>query len=84
MQKKFNFVVDELETEPEPFTVLQHTEKDVYQIIEEAARKFYFGRAGFEEGWPLTFTLLNSNNLFIATAHVFILSAIPTFDVILA
>jgi hypothetical protein len=45
---------------------------------------FYFGRAGFEEGWPLTFTLLNSNNLFIAKAHVFILSGLPTFDVILA
>ena len=84
MQKKFNFVVDELKTKPEAFTVLQHTEKDVYQIIEEAAKLFYFGRAGFQEGWPLTFTLLNSNGLFIAKAHVFILSALPTFDVILA
>ena len=80
---KYSFSIEELQTEPETFSVLYHTEKDVYQIIGEAVKLFYYGKSGWMEGWPLTFTLRDANGKFIAKAYVFILSAAPTFDVIL-
>ena len=81
---KYSFSIEELQTEPESFLVLYHTEKDVYQIIEEAVKLFYYGKSGWKEGWPLTFVLYNSNRIRIARAYVFVMSGTPTFDVILA
>lgn len=81
---KYSFSIEELQTEPESFSVLYHTEKDVYEIIEEAVKLFYFGKSGWMEGWPLTFVIYDSKGKTIARAYVFVLSAIPTFDVILA
>ena len=79
---KYKFSVAELQTEPETFTVLHHTEKDVYEIVEEAVKLFYYGKSGWTESWPLTFTIYNSQEKPIAKACVYILSGIPTFDVI--
>ena len=79
---KYKFSVAELQTEPESFTVLHHTEKDVYEIVEEAAKLFYYGKSGWVESWPLTFTIYNSQEKPIAKACVYILSGTPTFDVI--
>jgi hypothetical protein len=81
---KYSFSIEELQTEPESFSVLYHTEKDVYQIIEEAVKLFYYGKSGWKTGWPLTFVLYNSNRIRIARAYVFVMSGTPTFDVILA
>ena len=81
---KYKFSVAELQTEPESFSVLHHTEKDVYEIIEEAVKLFYYGKSGWMEAWPLTFVIYNSKDKIIARACVYILSSIPTFDVILA
>jgi hypothetical protein len=82
-KQKFSFSIKELQTEPETFSVLYHTEKDVYEIIEEAVKLFYYGKSGWMEAWPLTFTVYNSKGMFIAEAYVFVMSATPTFDVIL-
>jgi len=79
----YKFSVKELETEFETFTVLHPYEKDVYDIVEEAARLFYYGRSGWSTAWPLTFTLHTNNNVRVAKASVFILSAKPEFDVVL-
>ena len=81
---KYKFSIVELQTEPESFTVLHHTEKDVYEIIEEAAKLFYYGKSGWLEGWPLTFVLHSFNGAFVAKAYVFVMSATPTFEVVLA
>ena len=81
---KYKFSVTELQTEPESFLVLYHTEKDVYQIIEEAVKLFYYGKSGWMEGWPLTFVIYDARGKSIARAYVFVMSATPTFDVILA
>jgi hypothetical protein len=80
---KYSFSIEELQTEPESFSVLYHTEKNVYEIIEEAVKLFYYGKSGWMEGWPLTFVLYDSNRIRIARAYVFVLSAVPTFDVIM-
>ena len=81
---KYKFSVIELQTEPESFSVLHYTEKDVYEIVEEAVKLFYYGKSGWTECWPLTFVIYNSKDKVIARACVYILSSIPTFDVILA
>ena len=81
---KYSFSIEELQTEPESFSVLYHTEKNVYQIIEEAVKLFYYGKSGWMEGWPLTFVLRDAKGMIIARAYVFVMSAAPTFDVILA
>ena len=81
---KYKFSVTELQTEPESFSVLHHTEKDVYEIIEEAVKLFYYGKSGWMEGWPLTFVIYDARGKSIARAYVFVMSATPTFDVILA
>jgi hypothetical protein len=58
--------------------------EDVYEIIEEAVKLFYFGKSGWKEGWPLTFVIYDSRGKSIARAYVFVMCSTPTFDVILA
>jgi len=79
----YKFSVKELETEFETFTVLHPYEKTVYDIVEEAARLFYYGKSGWSTGWPLTFILHTNNDISVAKASVFILSSRPKFDVVL-
>jgi hypothetical protein len=68
--------------EQESFQVMHHLEKDHFDLIEEAARLFYFGKSGWLEAWPLTFSVYTSSGLHIKSANVFILSGTPSFDVI--
>lgn len=79
----YKFSVEELSNDFEQFTVLCPLEKDVYEIVEESARLFYYGKSGWKQGWPLTFIIRTLNNLPVAKASVFILSSKPNFDVIL-
>lgn len=83
MNKKFQYKVLETETDWDTFTILQPEMKDIYDIIQEAARLYYFGRAGWMEAWPLTFSVRCESGLHLAEAFVFVLSATPDFDVII-
>jgi hypothetical protein len=79
----YKFSVEELETDTESFAILHPYKKDVYDIVEEAARLFYYGKSGWTHSWPLTFVIHTNNNTYVTRASVFILSSIPSFDVIL-
>jgi len=79
---EFRFRVRELGTEWESFTVLQPRNKTTSEIVEEAARIFFYGRAGWKEGWPLTFDLQTLDGIKISTASVFVLSSEPRFEAI--
>lgn len=83
MNSKFRYKVLETNSEWDTFTVLQQESKDVYDVVNEAARLYYFGRAGWMEAWPLTFVVESESGAYVAKAFVFILSAKPDFDVIL-
>ena len=80
--KRYRFWIEELQTEPETFSVLHYWDKDEYDIVGEAARLFYYGKSGWKEGWPLTFVIENLEAKTLARAYVFILSAKPDFEVI--
>jgi hypothetical protein len=79
---KYKFSVEELRSDFESFMVLKNI-KDVHEIIEEAVKLVYYYKSGWDMIWPLTFILHDENDKFIARASVFILSNIPTFDVII-
>lgn len=81
--KQYLFYIEELCTEREKFGVLHPWDKDPEDIVEEAARLFYYGKAGWKEAWPLTFVIESLKGLRIAKAHVFILSSQPKFEAIL-
>ena len=83
MTSKFRFRVLETEADWETFIVLQQEAKDIYDIVQEAAWLYYFGRSGWVEAWPLTFVVESESGAHVAKAFVFILSAKPDFDVII-
>lgn len=80
--KQFRFRVVETRLDWQRFTVLQPLGKDVFQLAEEAARIYYYGMAGWQEAWPLTFELETLKGNHLIKAAVFILTAQPDFDVI--
>ena len=80
---QFRFSIEELHTEKESFTILHPYDKTAYDIVEEAARLFYYGKSGWKEGWPLTFVIETMSGIVVARAHVFIMSSVPHFEVIL-
>lgn len=86
----FRFKVDEGEgSGSHEFKVARPRSKTVEDIIGEAASIYYWGMGGWQQAWPLTFTLETIGGLQIATASVFNLTSSPTlkdvkgFDVIL-
>ena len=83
MNKKFQYRVLETDSDWDTFTILQPEVNDIYDIIQEAARLYYFGRAGWMEAWPLTFLVQSESGLNLAEALVFVLSTTPDFDVII-
>lgn len=80
---QFRFSIEELHNEKESFTIAHPYDKTAYDIVEEAARLFYYGKSGWEEGWPLTFVIETMSGVVVARAHVFIGSALPHFEVVL-
>jgi hypothetical protein len=81
--KTYRFSVEEINSEKEAFNVLYPDDKTEYDIVEEAARLFYYGKSGWKEGWPLTFAIETMEGRVIIRAHVFIGSSLPHFIVIL-
>jgi hypothetical protein len=78
----FTFEVEETTSPPERFRILRPYEVESIDLVNEAARLFYFGKKGWEEPWPLTFTIRTVTGTVVIRAHVFILSAQPHFDII--
>ncbi len=78
----FTFGIDELQLPPERFRVLHPRTCDQISLVAEAARLFYFGRGGWQEAWPLTFTIKTESGAVVIRAHVYILSSQPHFDVV--
>jgi hypothetical protein len=83
MNKRFQYKILETESDWDTFTILRPEVNDIYDIIQEAARLYYFGRAGWMEAWPLTFLVRSESGLHLAKAFVFVLSPTPNFDVII-
>lgn len=73
-QGKYKFKVDELNSDWQTFCIPHSTEKTIYDIVQEAARLFYFGLGGWQESWPLTFTIKDLNETLVTKSSVFILS----------
>lgn len=80
--EQYWFQVEEKPDFRETFTVLHPKSKSITQVFEEAARLFYYGRAGWLESWPLTFRVETLTNKVVGRASIFVCSALPTFDVI--
>jgi hypothetical protein len=81
--KPYIFTIKERPDIKERFLIPPEKQQNYETIIAEAVRIFYYAKQGFEEAWPLTFILNDENDSFVAHAHVFIMSGIPDFEVIL-
>ena len=81
--KAFIFKIKERPDIKERFLIPPAKQQDYETIIMEAVRIFYYAKQGFEEAWPLTFILHDENEMFLSRAHVFIMSGLPDFEVIL-
>ena len=81
--KQYIFTIKERPDIKERFLIPDAKQMDHESIIEEAAKIFYYAKQGFEEAWPLTFLLQDENDAYVSRAHVFILSGLPHFEVIL-
>jgi len=81
---QYKYRVEEIRSDWEVFTVLYPKTKNIYDIAEEAARLYYYGRSGWEEAWPLTFVIRTSGDVFVAKAFVFVCSSAPDFDVVIS
>jgi hypothetical protein len=77
--KTYKFSIIENKREPEAFQV---PTDDYYYVMEEAAKLYYYARQGFEEIWPLTFIIHSETDEELGKAIIFLLSALPHFDVI--
>ena len=82
MTLSLRYRVVETQTNWDTFTVLQSDKKDLYDTILEAAQLYYFGRAGWQESWPLTFKIESLSGSQVAEALVFIMSGEPSFEII--
>ena len=77
--KHFKFSIEELDDVSESFSL----DKDnLIEVFEEAAKLFFYTKEGFREAWPLTFFLYNDTHELISSAKIFVLAALPRFDVI--
>jgi hypothetical protein len=81
---QYKYKVEEVDGDWESFTVLYPKRKDVYEIAEEAARLFYYGRSGWMQAWPLTLLIRSAKDAFVAKAFVFVCSSTPEFDVVIS
>ncbi len=81
--KTYRFSIEEIDSDRETFNVLYPFSKTASEIVEEAARLFYYGKAGHQEAWPLTFVIETMAGDIIARAYVFIKSSLPDFEVVL-
>jgi hypothetical protein len=81
---QYKYKIEEIDSDWEVFTVLHPKRKDIYDIAEEAARLYYYGRSGWAESWPLTFVIRTVSDMFVAKAFVFVCSATPDFDVVIS
>jgi hypothetical protein len=79
---QYYFSVEEVQSEREMFTILHPHGKTVYDLAEEAARLFYYGKSGWKEIWPLTFVIESTKGVLVTRAHVYIVSSVPDFEVI--
>ena len=80
--RTYRFSIEEINSEKETFNVLYPYDKTDYEIVEEAARLFYYGKSGWKEGWPLTFVIETMDGSVIIRAYVFLGSSLPHFIVI--
>jgi hypothetical protein len=79
--KTFKFSIEEVCYGPEEFLV-PFEYQEYYCVMEEAAKIFYYARQGFEESWPLTFVIYSEEDVRLGRSYIFLLSALPHFDVI--
>ena len=79
---RYQFKIEEEQTEWQSYNVLHHSEKDIYDIVDEAARLYFYGLGGWQVGWPLTFQIRTESGIPVVRASVFILTGIPDFEVI--
>jgi hypothetical protein len=79
---QYRFYIEEVQSDKETFTIIHPHSKTVYDIVEEAARLYYYGMRGWEEAWPLTFVIESMKGVLIVKAHVYIVSGVPDFEVI--
>jgi hypothetical protein len=83
LNRHYKFSILELASDFERFSILHPYDKTIEDIVEEAAKLFYYGKCGWEEAWPLTFVIHTLDDNFLVKASVFILYDTPTFDVII-
>ena len=67
---------------PQKFNVPDIIKHDIFLIVEEAARNYYWGSGGWQDTWPLDFEIISDNGKILGEYTVWILSSYPDFDVI--
>lgn len=78
----FKFSIIELDLKLQSFSLEQDSPANIIEVIGEAAKLFFYAKEGYKEAWPLTFFLYDENCELISKANVFVLAALPRFDII--
>lgn len=76
------FQITTFEHKPEQFNVPEKIKDDIYSIVEEAAKIYFWGLGGWSQVWPLDFLITTDSGEVIGEFIVWILSAEPEFDVV--